>query len=764
MISTTDLPHRIYTSILFRLGRPFCITTVLTFALGVPVLPSLRLGLFIGVVHGLLVPVYSNRDRVTGFTGIVIRSSLGLSVIAVGYVLAVSTNNLFWKTAVVAFVIICFGVIRTSTDLLTDENPECAQQSRDFSIYELLLVVSIALILRGWSHLIFITVPIFLSLLMKLKVSALGIGNKGQIVFRVFFWIAIFIGSWASHISVQPMSSRFWVSYDQIFRAAMATGLTRWGWTDSNFGTGHAFTYHWLTEAIAGMLARIAGLGEARVVSSILPALGMLFAAAAVCQLLRCLNLRRQTVLYITVTFLTFENSFELFSIGTLWGASIFLTAVALFLQSAAENRWSYQFLLFLLLPFLSLLSQSALGLALVLCFVFTQIAMISIGAISKRIVVQNLLFLGVPTLILQQTLFKKTAMLAGSGFFNLDNFLNFPALPIPLGRLPESSFIDVRANSFLFFLLLITTYTIGFWFRPLSSRSRIWEMLVGAQLLASLFLLNFFSLGSYSGKFLVAINVLGLLAGLVTIGRFLETMSIIRIAILSVATLFALRVARLIVVQISDLETNANNTYAIIGIFTLFIVSIFALFTGRANLTEGRRGFEAKPLFILFFIGLCLFVWPRQYVPQTIRQSVLSSPRDHSFFLEDKNVRNCLDFIRTNTPSDAVIATSMWRLPGLSDERYVLTSLLSQRRTLVDGPVFTNHVKWPSRAYLEDLKNVHTSFANSLDDISHAQLLKLGASYFVLDTRFENSDRTWTSIANQDVLFSTSRCSVIKL
>ena len=757
------MPHRITAGWLFRLGRPICIIAGLTFALGVPVLSSLRLGLFIGLVHGSLVPIYANRDRVTEFTGIVIKSSLGLSVIAVGYVLAASTNNLFWKTAVFAFIVICFGVIRANTDLLTDANPAFAKQSRDSSIYELLLVVSIALILRGWSHLIFITVPIFLSLLMKSKVSAIKIGKRGLIVFRGFFWIAIFVGSWAAHVSVQPMSSRFWISYDQVFRAAMATGLTRWGWTDSNFGTGHAVTYHWLTEAVAGLFARIAGLGEARVVTSILPAFGILFGAAAVIQLLRCFNLRIQTVLYITVVFLTIESSFELFSIGTLWGASIFLTGVALFLQSAAENRWSYRILLFLLLPFLSLLSQSALGLSLVLCFVLTQIVISGKGIIPARLAMQNLLLLGVPTLILQQTLFKKTKTLSSSGLINLDNFLNFPSLSIPLGRLPESSFLDVQANSFLFFLLLITTYTIGFWFRPASLMSKIWQVFVAVQFFSSLFLLNFFNLGSYSGKFLVAINVLGLLAGLVTIGRFLEAMSIIQIVTLSVAALSALQVTRLIVLQVSDLETNANNAYAIIGIFTLFIVSILALFTGRTNLTESRRGFVAKPLFVLFFIGLYLFIWPRQAVPQTIRQSVLSSPRDHTFFLEDKNVRNCLDFIRTNTPSNAVIATSMWRLPGLSDERYVLTSLLSQRRTLVDGPVF-DHVKWPSRAYFEELKNVHTSFGNSLDDESHAQLVKLGASYFVLDTRYENPDRTWTSKANQDVVFDTPRCSVIKL
>ncbi len=708
-------------------------------------------------------PVYANRNRVTEFTGIVIKSSLGLSVIAVGYVLATSTNNLFWKTAVFAFVVICFGVIRANTDLLTDANPAFAKQSRDSSIYELLLVVSVALILRGWSHLIFIAVPIFLSLLIKSKVPEIRIGKRGLNVLRGFFWIAIFIGSWASHVLVQPMSSRFWVSYDQIFRAAMATGLTRWGWTDSNFGIGHAVTYHWLTEAVAGMFARIAGLGEARVVTSILPAFGMLFAAAAVIQLLRCFNLRPQTVLYVTVMFLTIESSFELFSIGTLWGASIFLTAVALFLQLVGEDRWSVHILLYLLLPFLSLLSQSALGLSLVLCFVFTQIIIAGRGIITIRLAIQNLLLLGVPTLILQQTLFKKTTMLGGSGFLNLDNFLNFPALSIPLGRLPESRLIEVQANSFLFIASLIAAYAIGFWFRPVSSMSIIWQILVGAQFLASLFLLNFFNLGSYSGKFLVAFSILGLLAGLVTVARFFDAMSLTQVFSLVVAVVAVLQVSRLIIIQISGLETTANNMIMIIGISILFVISILALFFGRTKLTNNGNGSVTRPLFALLFCGLCLFVWPRQYVPQTIRQAVLSSPQDHSFFLEDKNVRNCLEFIRVNTPPDAVIATNMWRLPGLLDERYVLTSLLSQRRTLVDGPVF-DHVKWPSRAYFEDLKNVHTSFANSLDDKSHDQLVKLGASYFILDTRYENADRTWTSITNQDVVFRTGLCAIIKL
>jgi hypothetical protein len=277
------------------------------------------------------------------------------------------------------------------------------------------------------------------------------------------------------------------------------------------------------------------------------------------------------------------------------------------------------------------------------------------------------------------------------------------------------------------------------------------------------MFLLNFFSLGAYSGKFLVPIGMLGLFIGLIALGRLCESMSFNQLFVAAISIVFSIWATRRIVEQNSTLGTFTQNIVALLTIASVWLFSMLALLIGRTRLVQDRRGSLTKSIVALFFIASCLFIWPRQYVPQTIRQAVFSSPLDHSFFLEDKYVRNCLNFVRVNTPPEAVIATNMWRLPGLSDERYVLTSLLSQRRTLVDGPVF-DHVRWPSRVYFEDLKNVHTSFANFLDDKSHAQLLKLGASYFVLDTRVENADQTWSSDANQDVVFDSPRCSVIKL
>jgi hypothetical protein len=745
----------------FALGT--CLITILIFSLGVPVYPSFKTGLLIALLFVILIPSGPHLAEFGGFAINVNRALLALSVVSVAWVFIFSTDRVVFQLAVLFITGLCFITLRNTYSPSKHPAPLPLRLSGATSFSELLLVTNLALILRGWTHLIYVAVPVLIYLAAKSRVPTRWMGRSGCFVFPGFLGLVILAGAWASHTSVQPMSSQFWVSYDQVFRAAMATGLTRWGWSDSNFGTGHAFTYHWLPEAVGGVLARLSGVGEADVIARILPAIGMLFAATIVSEILRSFLLKKLTILTITLTFLTVEGSLELFSIGTLWGTSIFLTAIWLFVELITEDRLRSQILLFVVLPILSLLSQSALGLSLVLGFVIAIIFLVLSGTLAIRLALENLILLGMSTLLLQQTLFRKASVLSGSGVINLDGFLKFPALSIPLGRSPDSTPLQVHANSLLFVFLLVATYAIGFSFRPDSTRSRIWQLLIGAQLAASMILLNFFPLGSYSGKFLVPVGILGLLIGLIALGKLSESMSLMQLFVAALCIAFFVWFTRRLATQISTLESFAQNMISLLTVTLLFFCSMLAVFIGRTRLAQGRRGSLTKSMVAILFIGSCLFVWPRQALPQTIRQAVLSSPRDHSFFLEDKYVRSCLDFISANTPSDAVIATSMWRLPGLSDERYVLTSLLGRRRTLIDGPVF-DHVNWPSRAYFEDLKNVHTSFANSLDDESHAQLVKLGASYFVLDTRHENTDRTWTSMVNQDVVFDSPRCSVIKL
>jgi hypothetical protein len=127
-------------------------------------------------------------------------------------------------------------------------------------------------------------------------------------------------------------------------------------------------------------------------------------------------------------------------------------------------------------------------------------------------------------------------------------------------------------------------------------------------------------------------------------------------------------------------------------------------------------------------------------------------------------NIDDCLGIIRENTPSDAVIASNLWGIPGSGEEKYFLVSFYTQRRVLIDGPLYSRGVDWPSVNYFESLKNTHTDFGNTVDPRLGVALKSLGAEYFIFDTRLPNPDRTWTEVAGYKVLVSNSECSVIEL
>jgi hypothetical protein len=275
--------------------------------------------------------------------------------------------------------------------------------------------------------------------------------------------------------------------------------------------------------------------------------------------------------------------------------------------------------------------------------------------------------------------------------------------------------------------------------------------------------LLNFFPLGNYGGKFLSPVGVVGLLSGLIAVSGVASRFTKQRLALFCISAFGLIMLTRWFLLSIADLSNDSYSAVILVGIFILFLVSTFGI--GRIR----KHGDFNQPINSLrfalptFVIIACIFIWPRSDIFSRVHEGVASQNSDASFMLGGTDLAECLDFIRVNSPTESIVATGMWRLPYLTDERYVITSLLSQRRTLVDGPTF-DHINWPSRANFEDLKNIHTEYSNSLTDSSRSKLVRLGADYFLLDTRFDNPDRTWTTLVGQNVLLENSQCSVIKL
>jgi hypothetical protein len=630
------------------------------------------------------------------------------------------------------------------------------------SVSFVVLSAFIILVLRGWSHLVFLALPLgMLAFFFRSRNPERLRSVKSGLIQPVVFTFII-AGAWISNRLVQPLSSMYWVSYDQVFRSAMATGLTRWGWSDANFGTGHSFTYHWLTEGVGGVLSRISGVHEADVISRLLPALATLFAVSVVSLILSMFYLKPLVKFAVPILFVFLEGSFELFSVGTLFGASIYLLSIFVFVIHDSDDFTS-RLWVFCLLPFLSLMSQSAIGLSLIVGMSISTIVLVFKKIIVLRVVMGNIFLMGFTVILMQQSVFRSASVLGEKSLISLDSFLRFPALRITFGTELESSMTDVRINSLFYILLLLATYLVIFSRRPTTPAESRWQLIVLAQFLGSILLLNFFPLGNYGGKFLAPVGIVGLLSGLIALFVVISHFTKQRLVLFCIFTFGLILLTRWFLSSIAVLSNDSYSFVVLSGILLLFFVSTFGVGRIRKHGDFNQATTSLRYALPTFVIIACIFIWPRSDVFSRVQAGVTSKNGDASFILGGRDIEECLVFIRVNSPTESIVATGLWRLPNLTDERYVITSLLSQRRTLVDGPTF-DHINWPSRAYFEDLKNTHTEFSNSLSDSSRSKLVRLGADYFLIDTRFDNPDRTWTTLDGQNVLLENSQCSVIKL
>jgi hypothetical protein len=732
------------------------------FAIGFEPIHAFKISLLLLSIALLVTPNLVFTDISSNFSEFLTRIFLGLSMFSCTWVFVVSSETSITQFVLSLGLILCLYLIRRLKFRPKMMQSKHGQFDNAGSVSFVVLSAFIILVLRGWSHLVFLALPLgMLAFFFRSRNPERLRSVKSGLIQPVVFTFII-AGAWISNRLVQPLSSMYWVSYDQVFRSALATGLTRWGWKDANLGTGHSYTYHWLTEGVAGVLARVSGVSEADVISRLLPALATLFAVSVATLILSMFHLKPIMKFTVLFLFVFLEGSFELFSVGTLFGASIYLFSIFMFVIHASDHFIS-RLWVFSLLPFLSLISQAAMGLPLVVGIFISTILLLFKKIIVLRVAMGNIFLIGFTVFLMQQSVFRSASVLGEKSLISLDSFLRFPALRITFGTEPESSMTDVRINSLFFILLLLATYLVVFSRRPTSPAESKWQLIVGAQFLSSILLLNFFPLGNYGGKFLTPVGIVGLLSGLIALSVVASHFTKQRLTLFCSFTVVIIFLARWFFSIIADLSNNSYSLVVLSGVLLLFLVSTFGVGRIRRHGDLNQSITSLRYALPIFVIIACIFIWPRSDVFSRVKAGVNSQNSDTSFILGGADLAECLEFIRVNSPTESIVATGLWRLPSLADERYVITSLLSQRRTLVDGPTF-DHINWPSRAYFEDLKNTHTEFSNSLSDSSRSKLVRLGADYFLIDTRFDNPDRTWTTLDGQNVLLENSQCSVIKL
>jgi hypothetical protein len=124
-----------------------------------------------------------------------------------------------------------------------------------------------------------------------------------------------------------------------------------------------------------------------------------------------------------------------------------------------------------------------------------------------------------------------------------------------------------------------------------------------------------------------------------------------------------------------------------------------------------------------------------------------------------DRDVNECLNWVRRNTPPETIIASNMWRIPNAEEQKYFVVSQKTKRRVIVDGPDYVRNVgAFTERSELENLKNDIDNFVAAPTIPRLYALRATGAGYLIVDLRRPHSSRL-SSYAPQVV--ATKACAI---
>ena len=683
-----------------------------------------------------------------------IKMTILVAWFAFAWTLFISIQSVIFRLFLILSLPTLVFLVRTiSFDLKTISKNNLAQ----FASLDMFLITQATtfwiLFLWGWKSTFYIATS--LSVILIVKFQFLRARHLVQCMSILLF----IVGTTLSRLSVAPYSSDYILSYDQIFRGSMATSLTRWGIYNWNFGYGHKLSYHWLGEAITGLIARVGGTSEIESITRLTPFLGMQFFVIVCLLLLSVIKAELLGSIVVTVLSSAFINNLDPISIGTLMGAAFFMLTL-LYVLIGVESEHSHRSaMLVALLTGLTLLCQSVLGLVLAMSiiglFTIRCLARFSIKTFYLNSIILLMLVLGVLYLLF----FRQHSLLQDQDLISFNNLLRFPGVPIQFGTSADSATNEIQMNSIFFPIYIFTIYGIVFLnvFRADLFGTIIKLFLI--QVLFGFLLLNFIDIGEFTGKFLAPVSLLGTFLGfstlLIYLRKFSKKWHALKFALLVFVISFSLQIGY---IQEYLLNTGEGLLFLFFVAVSFLVVAFCFLWTRSTLINRSNMGVGLGLMVVCssFFVLHNMDSWraSRVFQDRTSRQAMFGT----------RETQDCLRFIKENTRKSAVIATSMWRIPGGMDEKYFLTSLLTHRLALLDGPVYSKGLDWPSLEYFENLKNIHTSFSNSFDSTSHDQLVDLGATHFLLDTRTENLDRTWVNFDGQNVVFDNRDCAVIKL
>lgn len=516
----------------------------------------------------------------------------------------------------------------------------------------------------------------------------------------------------------------YWLSFDQLFRASLSTGLTRWGYTDLNSAVGLSLHYHWLSEGVAGLVSRLGASDEYLVVTRVAPVLFFAGCFAAMWQLVRLSGIRETPALVgCSLTCLVLLEV-DPYSIGTLAGAA--LVCHLLVSVVAGDLSMNGTRMHVMVITFLLLMTQTPFGIVLITTLFLVALQLWWKERDNALSWVLFLFVLGSIPVVLRMTLLKPGDGIETAGAFGFGNLLQFKGFNVPFGIDPLSP-NWLRITNSLFFLAELTLMispALVLLFSPRRSAlkttvSKSFVVTAAALALASLSLVNILQLGVAQGKLFS-----GLLLGLLPISASLAweeaTEGGYRALILGTSLgLIAAVVYRYVRNADSDLTATAASI-SFIGLASAMCLIWLRLLGVRRRPTLLVQGWGKRmvvttvPLILVFGVAV-----GRQ---DRVLGYLNRGPTPTEVMIGSVPTRSCLEWIRSNTSSDDVIATNIFDPISLpASEKLYLVSAWTKRRVWIDG-------LYNSRRYFEKETERRVSLLGSPSELPEI------VEYLVLD------------------------------
>lgn len=686
--------------------------------------------------------------------------AVGLSLLAIASALFVSLVPIPILAAIILAIASIIGLIdrRVSGPQLHASGRQHSPLHIDY--LETSFWLSTSLVLVGWHSL-----GPYSAGLAACHFTSSHVGVVGRKVFRM---IAVPLGFVLSFSLAPRFSLQYWEGYDQLLRSTIANSLSRWGYTDYGAAVGTTIHYHWLGEAISGVLSRYSSATAVDSVTRISPVVALLIAYLSLRRLALSLGLPNEKTAVAATMTIALCQIFEPKSIGSLWGITLFLAGlyeITRLTPKFATDRQSLigPILAVSLLSPMIMLAQTTLGIHFILVCGFVSLAAV---LRQRQLLLPLISLLGIQ--VLQVIVLRKTLLSSGGEniyepSISLNNVLQFRGLEIYFGE--NRLFV-----AFVSVLALLTIVQMGSGLQLLfktQERRKGSQVQVLAVASSTLVLTNLFSIGgseAQQARFLEPLIVLISFISLAVLLRaIVDDWSNVESAkdrvVAIVCTGAVVVVLLLVTVRLYNSPWSYSRTFRIGTLILLSVALVVAAsFFHRSN---GRLSRHRLALSLLL-LGLAVSAHGRQLANlATLHRQTIAGDRN-DVFLGDREAQDCLGYLSSETPKESIIASNWFRIPEWTrDEKYFLVSAFTERRTYIDGP---RYVDGSRPQWIKARVEASDGFAIAPSPSTYAALMSEGVGYFVVNRT--EADRpiakSWEPFAT--VVFERQGCLVLRL